>query len=370
MSHEELQHLRGLKGIHEVRTRFPAGQGISIKLSRLLPTPKSRPVRLCRLRRDARARRTNPRRRRRLVILNLATKLRCIELELGSDGELIKSTRKLLESAPGNYTSSTGSPVKSPRMQVEVVLKSPAKAKGKGNTAKKPEKSKMRHDSDDEMVKAPQHKRKAQDIPDEPPSKQQRIAAASFASEPEEQEPEPPKTSARPKPRPRPAPASNPGGKEDQLRPSSTTREVGPKERPSKPEVEAEQAAKETELHPKSTGQPKLPLRDPTNETLSEVGGLGSSDLASGRKRLKHVLRPEPPKPSSGVDELESSIPERPTKRPRFENKSPEPPRAHSPTLEPEPEVEKATQGKKVAGAAPKPSEPLIVVSTSYLMFR
>ncbi|KDN46162.1 hypothetical protein RSAG8_04389, partial [Rhizoctonia solani AG-8 WAC10335] len=154
---------------------------------------------------------------------------------------------------------------------------------------------------------------------------------------------------------PRPAPASNPEGKEDQLRPNSTTREVGPKERPSKPEVEAEQAAKETELHPKSTGQPKLPLRDPTNETSSEVGDLGSSDLASGRKRLK------PPKPSSEVDELESSIPKRPTKRPRFENKSPEPPRAHSPTLEPEPEVEKATRGKKVAGAAPKPSEPLIV---------
>ncbi|KDN35412.1 hypothetical protein RSAG8_11589, partial [Rhizoctonia solani AG-8 WAC10335] len=214
------------------------------------------------------------------------SKPRRIDPEPESDGELIKSTRKLLELAPGNYTPSTSSP---------------AKATGKGNTMKQPEKSKTRRDSDD-VVEAPRPKHKVQNIPDERPAKQQRIAPASLASEPDEQEPQLPKAK-----RPPPAPASNP----------------------------------------------------------EKVDDLGLSDAAPEPKRLKkRVPRPKPSKPWSEVDEPKSPIslePECLTKKPRLENKGPEPPRARSPTPEPEPEVEKATQGKKGAKAAPKPSELLII---------
>ncbi|KAG8726696.1 hypothetical protein FRC11_014683, partial [Ceratobasidium sp. 423] len=100
---------------------------------------------------------------------NSAKKVTRIESDEDSEEELLAETRKLL--AAPSVPPPTASPSKSPRMQVEVVLKSPAPAKPKNgkSTSVIKAKSKLQraptadHDSDEEVVEEPRRKRKAQD---------------------------------------------------------------------------------------------------------------------------------------------------------------------------------------------------------------
>ncbi|KAG8684347.1 hypothetical protein FRC11_012226, partial [Ceratobasidium sp. 423] len=111
--------------------------------------------------------------------LNFVKKVTHLELDEDSEEELPAKTHKLL--AMPSVLPPTMSLYKSPHMQVEVILKSPAPAKpknGKSSSAIKA-KSKLQHaptanhNSDEEVVEEPQCKHKAQDSSNEPPAKQQ-----------------------------------------------------------------------------------------------------------------------------------------------------------------------------------------------------
>ncbi|KAB5591928.1 hypothetical protein CTheo_4606 [Ceratobasidium theobromae] len=114
---------------------------------------------------------------------------------IDSEEELLNEVRELVKSPPTKQTSLT----KSPHLRVEVVLKSPAPVTTKPKLHLVPGPTVDHNvDSDTDVDESPQLKRKAKDMPDEPPAKEQRLIETES-----EKNTQHPKTLEEPKPKPK-----------------------------------------------------------------------------------------------------------------------------------------------------------------------
>ncbi|KAG8684833.1 hypothetical protein FRC11_011538, partial [Ceratobasidium sp. 423] len=306
---------------------------------------------------------------------NSAKKVTRIESDEDSEEELLAKTRKLL--ATPSVPPPTTSPSKSPRMQVEVILKSPAPAKpknGKSTSAIKA-KSKLQrapmadHDSDEEVVEEPRCKHKAQDPPDELPAKQQRLTGTCTPAPvetDEEQELERLKARARPKPCPPPAPKPEVETQPESAEDKDHSNERSLCDPTPKPEPEVKQPAKGTKAkltsskaHRKHSS--RAPTPHPQAETDQAAEETEPDPEPSKQKSTRRSKVPECPsevdKPKEDEDEDEDEDglkPERkPPKKRSRQDQCAQSPEASDPT----PEVEKATTAKKAAfKSAPKPT--------------